>query len=316
LIQYQPPKIEDLIVPNDIVGKQPSGDRYFDSFATVMPLTRITIWSTYAIKVEVVGGHARTFGTPSGDGVTIQLGAGKKCSEVSLWSSGDNFNGIRIVTGDKSFKAGPCTGTEHSMMLGSGLLIGFKVGGEFNGQKDINITQLEPLFLKPVKSIVCEIKDIALPNGRDGIKPVALDEADFSYDKPTGTESWNFGKTVTKTTSSSWTQSAEMSFGMSVSVSAGIPEVVDASTEAHWNITTTQSHEATETSDKMLSWGVSGTLGPGDKVHCTALTQEGKVSVDYNSEVTVTLESGYKFTFKEPGHFKRVDYSKATVITT
>lgn len=256
-------------------------------------------------------------GSPSGDSVSIPLGAGKKCTEVSLWSNGDHFNGIKIVTGDKSYKAGPCTGTETEMVLGSGIIVGFEVCGYSRpGSGNAGrVTGLRPFLLKPVKSVVVDVKKINLPNGKDGIKPVKLDQQTFSNSSKEPLD-WTFGKSIDKTVSTSWTQEASLTFGQKYSVKASVPLLAEAGAETHWSVTGKLAHSSSETTQRNLHWGIGGKLSPGHTIHCKALTREGKVSVDYDSEVTVTLNSGTQFTFEEPGHFQSVDYTAVTVDTS
>lgn len=48
---------------------------------------------------------------------------------------------------------------------------------------------------------------------------------------------------------------------------------------------------------------------PADAIRCTALVYNGKVDMDYTSNVLVTLWNGENFSYTEKGRFKDVVHS-------
>ena len=168
-----PPMAPDLFSQlycedNGDIGEKPSNVHSAHTeqsiFSVITPPNTITFWSNYAMKATVGDGSMKV-GVPNGNSSTLRLSLGQKCDSASIWTANDSsFNGIKIVSGNQTLKAGPCTGTEHPLNMGSGLLVGIKASASSEGNPT-KIYSINLMFLKPVKSLVSKVRKIDLPHG-------------------------------------------------------------------------------------------------------------------------------------------------------
>ncbi|KAH8809458.1 hypothetical protein F5884DRAFT_883679 [Xylogone sp. PMI_703] len=301
---------------NKVIGGHGGTAFYYERVGSGAVVKEITVWkddgALRAIRVVLSDTSVKEAGKTVGESKTFAFKQGEKCAQLSLWGNGigTRCGRIRIYTTEgRDFDWGMHGGQEEfSMNVGSGILAGF------HGRSGSDIDCLGPLFLKPIRSIISTVKYGQLPSGKKGIKSVELDSFRQTNGSSSNDLNWSWKKSVSKTTSQSWSQSATSTFGLSISIEAKIPEVATIGTEASWQLSNESSHSESKTQTKELSWEESGTLKPGDSLNLTAITKEGKINkLPYTSTVEIVFRDGSKFSYDENGDYNRVSYSHVDI---
>ena len=187
--------------------------------------------------------------------------------------------------------------------MGSGLPVG--IVGRCTSETDCH----DLVFLPNVtKFSVGNVKFHTDPSGTNqGIPPSILQHITFQNDRDTET-TYSFSITVTETNSSTFTQISAMTFGVEISIEAGLFEIAKVSTGFSWSLEKTSTHSKESSTQVGLIWGLQGKLVPHKKVIGTALCQRGQMDIAYTAQVTVTLDYAPwpTFSFTERGTFKNV----------
>ncbi|KAJ5125650.1 hypothetical protein N7476_010014 [Penicillium atrosanguineum] len=255
-------------VPNDEVGTNPGPGTGTTSIAWYDPVKEITVWrnSDGLTGVRVLAGRQepQMLGVASGDSKTLTFEPGESCQHMSLWDNGPDTRVARIKIETKRQTLDFGDGKREQVMnVGSGFLIGFQTFCKEEGE----LTAFSPLFLLPFKSLISTVRYKNPPVGKAGINFRQLDSYIHANDSP-WPYAWSWSRSIDKTVSDTWSQEIALSFGMSLSVSAGVPEIVEIGGEVHWDMSLTASHEISETETRTLSWNESGEIPPHRKLSC------------------------------------------------
>ncbi|KAL7629691.1 hypothetical protein AAE478_001214 [Parahypoxylon ruwenzoriense] len=305
--------MSQYIVSNGQVGGK-GGSLSFNKsrFQNGIMLQRVGVWHDSSclrgLRLTWTDGTSDMYGSTAGDWKEIAFSPGELCRELVLWGNGigTRTGHIKIVTERQTFDWGKNVSGQdaYPMNVGSGLLVGFR------GACGTDIDRLSPLFLNPTESLISKVKYSSSPTG--GIVPVQLDTQTFDARNRSKIH-WEFRGTRKRVVSNTWSQSSTLTFGMSMKIQAGIPEVASVEAGAEWSMSDTSSYSTTETQERELGWEVSGDIENGEAIRCTALCQEGKTSLDYTSDVTVTFKDGKKLTFTERGRLDSISVSDCKV---
>ena len=288
-----------------------------------LTVTKLQVWwdgdSLQAIQVTYSDQtQSRAYGQTKGDTAAITLAPGELVTALTLWGDGrgTRCGRIRMYT-DKgqTFDHGKDTTgqTEFHVDLGSGLLVGMV------GRSGNSIDCLALLFLNPrVDSVnIDSIQYQPDLQGPDGISSVVLQAQNFENPSTTEDKNWTISNSVQRTTSTTFTQTSAVQFGVnaSVSVKAGLFEAVEATATVgfSWSKTDTVSTAATTSEAFTISWGYSGIQKPMTLVKARAKSLYGTGQTRYTSIVTVYLSDGSTSSFPENGVFKNVVYSQAKI---
>ncbi|KAI0410243.1 hypothetical protein F5X98DRAFT_382033 [Xylaria grammica] len=305
--------MSQYIVPNTLIGGRGGSKSFYETkFQTGIMLRRVEVWYDSSclrgLRFTWADGTFKMYASSKGNWKQITFAPGELCRELVLWGNGigTRTGRIRIVTDKQTFECGKNVSGQdtYPMNIGSGLLVGFQ------GACGTDIDRLSPLFLKVMKSLTSNVTYSSFPTG--GIIPVQLDTQTFNA-RGRAAYQWEFSGSRKRVVSNTWSQSSNSAFGLSMKIQAGIPEVASIETGAEWSMSNTSSHSTTETQERELGWSISGVLETGDTVQCTALCQEGKTSLDYTSQVTVTFKDGKRFTFTESGNLDSISVSDCKV---
>ncbi|TGO22049.1 hypothetical protein BPAE_0184g00010 [Botrytis paeoniae] len=317
---YNDPWLES----NGLVGGNHNSDYdaiYFDDqwASKGIMVKTIDVWhDTHCLKgirVRFTDENSKMYGNNDGENRSFTFARGELCTSFRIWGNGvgTRTGKIRIETDKgRSFECGKDTSgqTSYSQKVGSGLLAG--LWGYYNTSMDGNIISLSTSFLKPIRSITSEITYDDLPIGMSDMSQLTLDSGKFS-NKTDETTQWELNDSTEKTISQTWSQSSTETFGVSMSIKAGIPEIVDIEAGAKWELSNTSNHETSETYTKVLDWNYQGTVKPHKTAIIKVTAWEGNTRLYYTSKVTVTVEGGQSFTFKEDGQFAGVAYSDTEI---
>ena len=82
-----------------------------------------------------------------------------------------------------------------------------------------------------------------------------------------------------------------------------------------WQNAGTQQTSSETSVERDISWGIQGTLQPGEGITAISFCQQGNGRANYTATVTLLLSDGTVSTYQEPGQFSTVMYTEAEVTT-
>jgi|GEM_PF-3635814 len=280
-------------------------------------VTKLGVWTNSSCLqgIQVTyndGSQSQVYGSVRGDYAQIIFQPGERVVELILWGNGNGTRTGRIklsTNGGQTFDHGKDTSgqTAYSAPVGGGLLVGVV------GRCAVEIDMLGLVFLGEIASVaVSDLTYVNPPTGTAaGIDLVLLQSTTFTDREPKPTD-WLFANSVSRTDSTTWSQSATQQYGVTVSVSASFFDFAKVGTTYSWSITEEKTRASTVTTEKTLSWSLGGRLDPGESVTAVATCYAGSVDVNYSSKVTVIMKSGELFSYAESGVIHNVLCSEAS----
>lgn len=262
------------------------------------------------ISIYYENGDHEFTGTAQNNYDEIILQPGEKITRASLWGNGvgTRTGRIRFETDrGRTFNAGrDTTGQdEFPINVGSGILAGFV------GRSGTDIYILGFVFIIPVRSTLISNVIFALPS-RDNIVPhILVHETPFTNNQTDRDLHWDFSNAVERTNSVSFSSSVTLEFGASLTVSAGIPGIVSVESGYSWGVGTTRTWERTNENRVTFTWSLTGTLGPGEQVICTAICQFGRANVSYTADVRHVFTDGQEWSYSDHGILENAEYAFA-----
>jgi len=265
--------------------------------------------------------RSSVYGSASDNHNSITFAPGELITSMTLWGNGNGTRTGRIrltTSAGQTFDYGKNTSgqTPYDAGVGSGILVGIC------GRSGNDIDMLGPVFLNGAVTSIA-ISNVQynppLTGSSSGISQVTLDEVHY-YNPPNAKQNlpWTFDNSVSRTTSTSFTQGTATTYGVNVSVEVsaelfGIGGKV--TTGFTWQNTDTQETTVSTSFQETLAWGVAGELQPGQGITVTALCQQGVGQANYTSTVTLKLADGTVSSYSEAGIFRNVVYTQAQVTT-
>lgn len=260
------------------------------------------------ISITYSDDHRESTGTAAGNYAEIILRPGEKIVAASLWGNGvgTRTGRIRFETDqNRSFNAGRDTSgqDEFPINVGSGILAGFR------GRSGTDIFILAFVFILPVSRTVISNVRYTVPSR--GISSETLQEVTYRNDHASGDVNWDFSNSVTRINTVAFSSSVTAEFSASLTISAGVPGIVDVSSGYTWGVGTTSTWTRTNETQVVLVWGLSGTLAPGERILCRATCQYGKADVDYTADVQHTFPDGQLWSYTDRGVLDSAQYAFA-----
>ncbi|KAK7188057.1 hypothetical protein PSPO01_05751 [Paraphaeosphaeria sporulosa] len=291
------------------------------------------MWHVRGIRLTFSDGWVSPIrGSTTGDiteqGVIEWDGPVAKINRANNWDGygGDAVGRIWIDAGGKSLNVGSDTGSYggEPVELHTGVLLGA------HGRSGDFLDTLEWMLMS-ADIIDSEVTQFKFPpetanleewnEKQKGMENISLDDLYYSNDSPAGSsnQTFEFSKGVEKTVSKTVTDQDSHAFGVSIgfkiSAEIDVPLLakVTAETSTSYSYTYTKTHsESISTSDKMpITYKQSGTLAPGQAMHCTALTSSGTFSSDFTAVTRITLGDGKTFDIEQPHHYESVGWTNA-----
>jgi len=149
--------------------------------------------------------------------------------------------------------------------------------------------------------------------------PQVVARTRYSNQGPTPVIDWKFGNSVTRTSTTNFSQNSLTTYGTSVPVEI-LSQVLRIGARANgsgfeWQKTEQRMRAHSESQEDIISWGhVSGQLKVGESVVCQAVISEGNVVLDYEARVTINFaDRNFKVTYWEDGVFSQTCWSQAEV---
>ncbi|CDQ86753.1 aerolysin-like protein isoform X2 [Oncorhynchus mykiss] len=267
-----------------------------------------------AVRAELTDGKVATFG----DANTFNefaFNLGERITKLSLWGNGagTRLGAIKFTTSENRefFEKMTSWGlkTEYTIDVGSGICLGLQ------GGYGSDIDCMGFLFINTIKSSV--LTDMEYPT-LSLFKPQVTPEYVKSVSHHNDTslvqeESITYSKTLTKT--SSWSVSNKIESTLSVSVKAGIPDLVEVTSGFSLTVGVEQSTSLQKTETITESDTINLKIPPGKTMDVEITVGRANIDLDYEAKVKVTCMNGSQLVFPSNGIYTGVTYTSARVST-
>ncbi|GAA3613859.1 hypothetical protein GCM10022223_32580 [Kineosporia mesophila] len=261
----------------------------------------------YGMKVIFSDGSETMAGGVKEDYTEITFAPNERVTALTLWGNGDGkYTGrIQLKTNlGQTLDWGKNTNgqTAYSAPVNSGILVG--VAGR---QSTNTINMLSLVFLDDVISVT--MQDVVYPTTPSApITPVAVAQATYDQENSPGLN-FDFSGSVTRTETQDWSEATSQQYGVGLSVTAGIFGIAEVTTNFSWQLTDTQTYSQSTNQQYVMNYGLSGSFTDDQTVTATATCQYGVADVPYTATITVTMASGFQFTYDTSGIFSNVVYA-------
>ncbi|KAJ7998112.1 hypothetical protein DPEC_G00219190 [Dallia pectoralis] len=259
-------------------------------------------WQIKAVRAELTDGRVSTFGNANTFS-EFEFSLGERITKLSLWGNGagTRLGGIRFwtSTGREFFEhmnSWPLK-TEYSIDVGSGVCLGV----QGNGGSDID--NMGFLFINAIKTSV--LTDMHYPNmamftpqvNKEYIKSVSYHNNTTSPQ----TQTIHYSRSVTK--KFSWTTTNKIEFTISMSVKAGIPDLVEAS--AGYSLTVGHEQSSSMATEETITEADTTTvkIPPGKTVSVDMSVGRAVIDLSYSATVKVTCLNGSELVFPSTGNY-------------
>ncbi|KAK2898140.1 aerolysin-like protein [Channa argus] len=306
--------------PVQFIGGQGGSYFNFTGESTGATLKKIWVWvggwQVKAIQVWLTDGRSQQFGNAAGNPAQFEFGDGEQISSLSLWGNGagTRLGAIKFKTNrSREFFAHMTDWglkTEYPADVGSGICLGVM------GRGGSDIDSLGFVFINTIKSTV--LTNVNYPTMHQVIPQVATEEIkSLSYtNKSDVTQSYTVETTKTITKKSSWSLTNKLEATLSISVSAGIPEVAEVSTGFSFTMGVESSYglENSEEKTERLSFPVQ--VPPRKTVVVDVTIGRATVDLPYTGTVEITCYNDSVLRFNTKGTYKGLSYTSAKTVVT
>ncbi|CAN0121314.1 unnamed protein product [Lampetra fluviatilis] len=269
-------------------------------------------WQIKCVKAWLTDGRSAQYGNTSGSHKEFVFQPGELFSSLSLWGNGAGLRmgafKFRTSKGRELFVKMTDWGlkTEYPVDIRSGICLGIQ------GKGGSDIDCMGFLFINSVKC--SELINVTYPTLHKQLPKVQMEEIKSLSYKNTGsvpqTYEMETSKTVTKT--SSWSISNKLEATVSISVSAGIPDVVDVESGFSFTVGTESTHavENSESKTELLSFDV--TVPAGKTTAIDVNIGRAEIDLPYKGTMRMSLLNGATYHIPMEGVYKGLAYTKAT----
>ncbi|NP_001103878.1 jacalin 8 isoform X1 [Danio rerio] len=272
-------------------------------------------WQIKAVRAWLTDGRDKTFGEPYGSHQEYVFSPGEFFTSLSLWGNGagTRLGAIKFKTtkGVEFFAHMTDWGlkTEYPRDVGSGFCLGIV------GRSSEDITCMGFMFLKAVQSSV--LTNVKYPTIKELIPKVAMEEIKSVTCKnetsATQHQTIESSKKVIKTFS--WSETSSFSSTFRMSVTAGIPEVVEVSTEYSVTVGTESTYGLEETEERNETLTTTVEIPPKKKVDVHITIGRASFDLPYTGTVKITCKNGSVLKYDTKGQYKGVTYTDMKVNT-
>uniref|UniRef100_A0A8C8F3J5 Jacalin-type lectin domain-containing protein n=1 Tax=Oncorhynchus tshawytscha TaxID=74940 RepID=A0A8C8F3J5_ONCTS len=248
-------------------------------------------WQVKAVRAELTDGKVATFGDANTFN-EFEFNLGERITKLSLWGNGagTRLGAIKFTTSENRefFEKMTSWGlkTEYTIDVGSGICLGLQ------GGYGSDIDCMGFLFINTIKSSV--LTDMKYPT-LSLFKPQVCVTPEYvkslSHHNDTSLvqeESITYSKTLTKT--SSWSVSNKIESTLSVSVKAGIPDLVEVTSGFSLTVGVEQSTSLQKTETITESDTINLKIPPGNTMD-VEITAKVKVTCMNGSQPKCTIKT-------------------------
>ncbi|XP_059916225.1 aerolysin-like protein [Gadus macrocephalus] len=268
-----------------------------------------------AVRAELTEGCVQTFGNAvTFSEFTFELG--ERITKLSLWGNGagTRLGGIRFWTssGREFFEYMSDWGlkTEYSIDVGSGVCLGLE------GRAGSDIDSMGFLFINAIKSSV--LTDMTYPSlavytpqvNKEYIKSLKYKNGTTADQE----DKFTYSSSVTKSTT--WSTTNKIESTVSLTVTAGIPELVEVSDVFSLTLGAEQTSSMTKEETITESDEVTVTVPAGKIVKVEASVGRAVIDLPYSATLKITCLNGRELQFQTTGNYNGVAYTAVDVKTT
>jgi len=287
-------------------------------------VNKITVW--YGTHVDKNDGIKAIRISYFGDDNDIVVGKpGNHPSKGIEFQPGETINGDMVLSGNgfgtrlgyisfstsgkQKFAAGQDGHTKYLFDTGNSFISGIA------GRSGDDINQLAFIFWKPIRGLY--FTSISYPTLASLTKiksPAVIASQDYCNDNDVARPfaGQTLEKTETSGHDSCFTASATETFGESITVKAGIPDLVDVTAEAHWSISASQEFKNCQqhsTTSKSTLTFPSPSLAAHTRTSYQYTQWQGVLSeLPFTATLQVTFRDDTSITRTENGHYKGTSY--------
>ncbi|XP_056442067.1 aerolysin-like protein isoform X2 [Gadus chalcogrammus] len=269
-------------------------------------------WQIKALRAELTDGRVQTFG--KGNSFReFTFKPNESITKLSLWGNGagSRLGAIKFKTssGNTFFEKMSDWGlkTEYSIDVGSGVCLGLQ------GQAGSDIDCLGFLFINAIKSSV--LTDMTYPTlalytpkvNKDYIKAVSY------HNNTTEAQEHKLAYSRSVTKSTTWSNTVKIEGTVSMSVTAGIPEVVEVS--GGYSVTAGAEHTSSMTSSETITESdeINVTVPAGKTISVDVSVGRAVIDLPYSATVKIRCMNGSELNFKSTGNYNGVAYTAVNV---
>jgi hypothetical protein len=276
------------------------------NFATSVKTLRVWTGGDHngfrAMDIELFDGTARTLGSPPARGPDSQI----------TFSPGEYIvgdmelcgNGVGSRTGYLAFTTSLnqkfSVGDQHTPYYfpsGNSFLVGFF------GQSSDEIDHLGFYMMKPItEAQMLNISYPTLNTYGQGLSPQIYKTVMCNDDH---SQSQVQTATFTKETgiSYSWSLTLSFTFGGSISVTAGLPEVAQVTEEFHWEVGISSTYQQSFTNTKTETMDYPTTVPPRERIYSTFTWWDSTCDVPYTANLVYNFRDGSNYVFHVSGTY-------------
>ncbi|XP_055788583.1 aerolysin-like protein isoform X2 [Salvelinus fontinalis] len=267
-----------------------------------------------AVRAELTDGRVATFGDANTFN-EFEFKLGERITKLSLWGNGagTRLGAIKFTTSENRefFEKMNSWGlkTEYTINVGSGICLGL------DGRSGSDIDCMGFLFINNIKSsVMTDMRYPTLSLFKPQVSPEYVKSLSHHNDTSlVQEESISYSKTLTKT--SSWSVSNKIESTLSVSVKAGIPDLVEVASGFSLTVGVEHSTSLEKTETITESDTINLKIPPGKTMDVEITVGRANIDLDYEANVKVTCMNGSQLVFPSKGVYTGVTYTSARVST-
>ncbi|CAN0198306.1 unnamed protein product [Lampetra planeri] len=286
--------------------------------AATLPKLSVNVWSSQVTGVEVwlTDGRRQTFGTMNSSAQEFEFELGEFFKSLSLWGNGagTRLGAIKFKTSHSREFFAKMTKwglkTEYKIYVGSGVCLGV------HGRAGADIDCMGFLFINAIKSSV--IQDMNYPTMHQVLPNVQMEEIkEMEYTNNTSVEqSYSFESSKKIIKMSSWFTTNKIESTFSLSVKAGIPEVMEVETGFSFTVGVESTHAVEESEEKTETLTFPVAILPHKTVTVVANIGRANVDLPYTAVLRITCVNGASLDAPLSGVYKGLTYTKMTTVAT
>ncbi|XP_072522129.1 aerolysin-like protein [Salminus brasiliensis] len=268
-------------------------------------------WQIKAIRVWLSDGRSLERGHPSGNYSEFIFQSGEHFSLLSLWGNGagTRLGAIKFTTNHSREFFVKMTNwglkTEYPINVGSGICLGVK------GRAGHDIDCLGFIFINTIQSaVLLNVNYPTLQMEKLNVSTEELKSITYQNDSTVSQEyKIETKKTITET--SSWTVTNNMENTFSISVTAGIPGIVESSTGYSLKVGTETSRGLQTSVEKTEELEFPVKVPPEKSVEINITIGRATFDLPYTGMVQITCNDGRVLKFQTSGIYRGITYTKA-----
>uniref|UniRef100_S4RUV6 Jacalin-type lectin domain-containing protein n=1 Tax=Petromyzon marinus TaxID=7757 RepID=S4RUV6_PETMA len=298
-----------------IIGGQGGNAFSFDGRSNAATLQKLSVsvggWQVRGVEVWLTDGRRQKFGTVDSSAQQFEFQSGEFMSQLSLWGNGagTRLGAIKFRTSrNREFFAKMTDedlNTEFKIDVGSGVCL------RVEGRSGTDIDCMGFLFLNAIKSSM--IDNMNYPTMHQVIPNVQIEESKNKvYENDTTiVQSHTFQTSKKLTRTSSWSTSNK-STTFSLTVSAGIPLIMEMEAGFSFTVSSVKTHALVESVEWMETLTFPVLIPPCKTVTVVANIGRANIDLPYKALLRITCMNGALFDVPLSGVYKGLSYTKMT----